>query len=227
MNPRACHETELNYVTTVKKKTVAVVGAGPAGLSAATVLASRGHSVDLYDAADEIGGQLNMAKTVPGKEEFHETIRYYQKQIELTGVSVKLNTTVEPSMLNGYDEVIVATGVTPRNPKIPGQDNKRVLSYIDVLRHKVPVGEKVVIVGAGGIGFDVAEFLIHTDSSPDALDPASWLSAWGVADPADSRGGVVATNFPESPREITLMQRSAGKLGAKLGKTTGLSLIHI
>jgi len=221
VNPRACHETELNYIATKNKKTIAVVGAGPAGLSASTVLASRGHSVDLYDAAGEIGGQLNMAKAVPGKEEFHETIRYYQKQIELTGVNVKLNTTVEPSMLGGYDEVIVATGVTPRNPKIPGQDNKRVLSYIDVLRHKVPVGDKVVIVGAGGIGFDVAEFLIHTESSPDALDPASWLSAWGVADPADSRGGVVAMNFPKSPREITLMQRSAGKLGAKLGKTTG------
>jgi len=221
VNPRACHETELNYIAATTSKKIAVVGAGPAGLSASTVLASRGHSVDLYDAAGEIGGQLNMAKTVPGKEEFHETIRYYQKQIELTGVNVKLNTTAEPSMLKGYDEVIVATGVTPRNPKIPGQDNKRVLSYIDVLRHKVPVGEKVVIIGAGGIGFDVAEYLIHSESSPDSLDLASWLSAWGVADPADSRGGVVAMNFPESPREITLMQRSAGKLGAKLGKTTG------
>ena len=221
VNPRACHETELNYIATTGKKTIAVVGAGPAGLSASTVLALRGHTVDLYDAAGEIGGQLNMAKTIPGKEEFHETIRYYQKQIELTGVNVKLNTTVESSMLNGYDEVIVATGVVPRNPRIPGQDNKRVLSYIDVLRHKVPVGEKVVIIGAGGIGFDVAEFLIHTEASPDALDPASWMSAWGVADPADSRGGVVPMRFPQSPRSITLMQRSAGKPGAKLGKTTG------
>lgn len=221
VNPRACHETELNYLATKNKKNIAVVGAGPAGLSASTVLAFRGHSVDLYDSAGEIGGQLNMAKMVPGKEEFYETLRYYQKQIELTGVNLKLNTLVEPSMLAVYDEVIIATGVTPRNPKIPGQDNNRVLSYVDVLRHNVPVGEKVIIIGAGGIGFDVAEFLIHTESSPDALDPASWLSAWGVADPADARGGVVQMKFPKSPREITLMQRSEGKLGAGLGKTTG------
>ncbi len=221
VNPRACHETELNYLTTDKKKRIAVVGAGPAGLSASTVLASRGHIVDLYDAAGEIGGQLNMAKMVPGKEEFFETLRYYNKQLELTGVNLSLNTLVDPSMLSGYDEVIVATGVSPRNPKIPGQDNKRVLSYIDVLRHKAAVGEQVVIIGAGGIGFDVAEFLIHSDASPDVQDSASWLSAWGVADPEDSRGGVVAAKFPKSPRGITLMQRSEGKLGAKLGKTTG------
>lgn len=221
VNPRACHETELNYLPADKKKSIAVVGAGPAGLSAATVLAGRGHQVDLYDAASEIGGQLNMAKKIPGKEEFHETLRYYQRQIELTGVSLRLNTLVEPSMLTGYDEVVVATGVSPRNPKIPGQDHTRVLSYIDVLRHEVPVGEQVVIIGAGGIGFDVAEFLIHSESSPDTLDLASWLSVWGVADPETARGGVVAMNFPKSPRDITLMQRSSGKPGAKLGKTTG------
>ncbi len=221
VNPRACHETELNYVATYHKKRIAVVGAGPAGLSASTVLASRGHMVDLYDAAAEIGGQLNMAKVVPGKEEFYETLRYYRKQIELSGVNLSLNTLVEPSTLSGYDEVIIATGVVPRNPKIPGQDNPGVLSYIDVLRHKAPVGESVVIVGAGGIGFDVAEYLIHTDYSPDAQDPASWLSAWGVADPEVARGGVVSMQFPKSPRKITLMQRSEGKLGAKLGKTTG------
>ena len=221
VNPRACHETELNYLAVDTKKHVAVVGAGPAGLSAATVLASRGHTVDLFDAASEIGGQLNMAKKVPGKEEFFETLRYYQKQIELTGVNLKLNTLVEPAMLRSYDEVIIATGVTPRNPKIPGQDDSRVLSYIDVLRHEVSVGDDVVIIGAGGIGFDVAEFLIHTQSSPDVDNPASWMSAWGVADPASSRGGVVPMQFPKSSRNITLMQRSDGKLGAKLGKTTG------
>ncbi len=221
VNPRACHETELNYHPANKKKSIAVVGAGPAGLSAATVLAGRGHQVDLYDAASEIGGQLNMAKKIPGKEEFHETLRYYQRQIELTGVSLRLNTLVEPSMLTGYDEVIVATGVSPRNPKIPGQDHTQVLSYIDVLRYEVPVGERVVIIGAGGIGFDVAEFLIHSESSPDTLDLSSWLSVWGVADPEDARGGVMPMNFPKSPREITLMQRSSGKPGAKLGKTTG------
>jgi len=192
VNPRACHETELNFIATYKKKRIAVVGAGPAGLSASTVLASRGHSVDLFDAAGEIGGQLNMAKVVPGKEEFYETLRYYRRQIELTGVNLTLNTQVEASMLSSYDDIIIATGVTPRNPKIPGQDNKRVLSYIDVLRHKAPVGEQVVIIGAGGIGFDVAEFLIHSDDSPDVQNPASWMSAWGVADPEDSRGGVVA-----------------------------------
>ena len=221
VNPRACHETELNFIATYKKKRIAVVGAGPAGLSASTVLASRGHSVDLFDAAGEIGGQLNMAKVVPGKEEFYETLRYYRRQIELTGVNLTLNTQVEASMLSSYDDIIIATGVTPRNPKIPGQDNKRVLSYIDVLRHKAPVGEQVVIIGAGGIGFDVAEFLIHSDDSPDVQNPASWMSAWGVADPEDSRGGVVAMQFPKSPRGVTLMQRSDGKLGAKLGKTTG------
>ena len=227
VNPRACHETELNYRPVVTGqsskgvKSVAVIGAGPAGLSASTVLAMRGHKVDLFDSASEIGGQLNMAKVVPGKEEFNETLRYYQKQIELTGVSLKLNTQVEASMLSGYDEVIVATGVVPRNPKIPGQDNPRVLSYIDVLRHRVPVGERVIIVGAGGIGFDIAEFLIHSEESADAEDLASWLSVWGVTDPALSRGGVVPMNFPRSPRDVTLLQRSDGKLGAKLGKTTG------
>ena len=227
VNPRACHETELNYRPVVTGqsskgvKSVAVIGAGPAGLSASTVLAMRGHKVDLFDSASEIGGQLNMAKVVPGKEEFNETLRYYQKQIELTGVSLQLNTQVEASMLSGYDEVIVATGVVPRNPKIPGQDNPRVLSYIDVLRHRVPVGERVIIVGAGGIGFDIAEFLIHSEESADAEDLASWLSVWGVTDPALSRGGVVPMNFPRSPRDVTLLQRSDGKLGAKLGKTTG------
>ena len=221
VNPRACHESELNYLPASNKKRVAVVGAGPAGLSASTILALRGHTVDLFDAADEIGGQLNMAKIVPGKEEFHETLRYYKKQIELTGVNLHLNTMADPSILGGYDEVIVATGVTPRNPDIAGQDNGHVLSYIDVLRHDAKVGHQVVIIGAGGIGFDIAEYLIHSDASPDAHNLASWQTAWGVTDPSEARGGIVDRQFPESMRNITLMQRSAGKPGAKLGKTTG------
>ncbi len=221
VNPRACHETELNYLATDKKKRIAVVGAGPAGLTASMVLATRGHFVDLYDAAAEIGGQLNMAKLVPGKEEFYEMLRYFEKQIELTGVNLQLGTMVEPAMLNGYDEVIVATGVNPRNPKIPGQDNSRVLSYVDVLRHRANIGDRVVIIGAGGIGFDIAEFLMHSESSPDAQNTDLWMSAWGVTDPADARGGVVDMQFPKSLRDITLLQRSEGKLGAKLGKTTG------
>lgn len=222
VNPRACHETELNYQPTKDKKNIAVVGAGPAGLSAATLLAQRGHQVTLFDASAEIGGQLNMAKVVPGKEEFHETIRYFNKQIELTGVSLQLNTMVEPSMLAEFDEVIVATGVVPRDPNITGQGNSSVLSYIDVLRHGKPVGEKVAIIGAGGIGFDVAEFLTSNGHSTTTDLPA-WLAEWGVGSPADARGGVEGVNpqFAEPTREIYLMQRSDGKVGGKLGKTTG------
>lgn len=222
VNPRACHETELNYVPVTKKKKIAVVGAGPAGLSASTVLAQRGHDVQLFDASAEIGGQLNMAKVIPGKEEFHETLRYFQKQLEITGVTVKLNTSVEAAMLSSFDEIIVATGVIPRDPKIPGQSNASVLSYIDVLRHGKPVGEKVAIVGAGGIGFDVAEFLISGGHSTTTDLPA-WLAEWGVASPAQARGGVdgIQPQIPTPAREIYLIQRSEGKVGARLGKTTG------
>lgn len=222
VNPRACHETELNYVPVTKKKKIAVVGAGPAGLSASTVLAQRGHEVQLFDASAEIGGQLNMAKVIPGKEEFHETLRYFQKQLEITGVTVKLNTSVEAAMLSSFDEVIVATGVIPRDPKIPGQSNASVLSYIDVLRHGKPVGEKVAIVGAGGIGFDVAEFLI-SDGHSTTTDLPAWLAEWGVASPAQARGGVdgIQPQIPTPAREINLIQRSEGKVGARLGKTTG------
>lgn len=222
VNPRACHETELNYLPTTQKKKIAVVGAGPAGLSASTVLAQRGHHVELFDASAEIGGQLNMAKVIPGKEEFHETIRYFQKQLEITGVIVNLNTQVEPAMLSGFDEVIVATGVMPRDPKIPGQSNAKVLSYIDVLKHRKPVGEKVAVVGAGGIGFDVAEFLI-SDGHSTTTDLPAWLAEWGIVSPADARGGVegITPKIPQPAREVYLMQRSEGKIGAKLGKTTG------
>jgi 2,4-dienoyl-CoA reductase (NADPH2) len=223
VNPRACHETELNYIKATDSRKFAVVGSGPAGLSATLVLAERGHEVDLYEAAAEIGGQLNMAKVVPGKEEFHEMLKYFTRQIELLGAHVHLNTRVNADGLvaKNYDEVIIATGVTPRDPKIEGQDHPKVLSYIDVLRERVPVGKRVAIIGAGGIGFDVAEFLLHDGHSP-TLDLDEWLAEWGVVDPSEARGGLATERKQPAPqREITLLQRKAGKHGAKLGKTTG------
>ena len=224
VNPRACHETELNYLAATNSRKFAVVGSGPAGLSAALVLAERGHAVDLYEAAAEIGGQLNMAKVIPGKEEFHEMLGYFKRQIELKGVRVHLNTRVQAEDLaaRNYDGVIIATGVVPRDPQIEGQDHPKVLSYIDVLQKRVAVGKRVAIVGAGGIGFDVAEFLLHDGHSP-TLNLDEWLSEWGVVDPSEARGGVSLQRSPaESPgREITLLQRKAGKHGANLGKTTG------
>jgi 2,4-dienoyl-CoA reductase (NADPH2) len=183
VNPRACHETELVYRPASSRRRMAVVGAGPAGLTAATLLAERGHEVHLFDAAAEIGGQLNMAKVVPGKEEFHEMLRYLARRIETTGVHLHLNTPAHAPHLAAFDEVIIATGVTPRDPMIPGQEHPKVLSYIDVLRDRKPVGERVAIIGAGGIGFDVAEFLVH-DGHSTTLDLAAWQAEWGVTDPA-------------------------------------------
>jgi 2,4-dienoyl-CoA reductase (NADPH2) len=222
VNPRACHETELVFKPTPSKRRFAVVGAGPAGLTAATLLAERGHHVDLFDAAAEIGGQLNMAKQVPGKEEFHEMLRYFGKRVALTGVKLHLNTRVDAAALQGHDEVVIATGVNPRDPKIPGQEHAKVLSYIDVLRHKKPVGKKVAIIGAGGIGFDVAEYLVH-DGHSTTLDLPAWQAEWGVTDPALSPGGLRMGKPEVSPpaREIVLLQRKKGKLGEGLGKTTG------
>lgn len=223
VNPRACHETELNYIKTTASRRFAVIGSGPAGIAAALVLAERGHTVDLYEAAADIGGQLNMAKVIPGKEEFHEMLAYFQRQIELTGVRVHLDTHIAADDLvtENPDGVIIATGVTPRDPQIDGQDHPKVLSYIDVLRHRANVGKRVAIIGAGGIGFDVAEFLLHDGCSP-TLDLDEWLAEWGVVDPSEARGGVSATRRQAAPRrDITLLQRKTGKLGAKLGKTTG------
>jgi len=224
VNPRACHETELNYVATKTRRRFAVVGSGPAGISSALVLAERGHEVDLYEANAEIGGQLNMAKVIPGKEEFHEMLRYFKRQIELKGVRVNLNTRVSADELidKTYDGVIIATGVVPRDPMIEGQDHPMVLSYIDVLRARSPVGKRVAIVGAGGIGFDVAEFLVQ-DGHSATLHLDEWLAEWGVVDPAEARGGISLKKPQAEPtaREVTLLQRKAGKHGANLGKTTG------
>ncbi|MEO9802462.1 MAG: NADPH-dependent 2,4-dienoyl-CoA reductase [Reichenbachiella sp.] len=222
VNPRACKETELNYLPASQKKKIAVVGAGPAGLSFSTIAAERGHQVTLFDAASEIGGQFNMAKKIPGKEEFYETLRYFGRRIELTGVSLQLNTRVDAEQLaeGGYDEVIVATGVTPRNPGIEGQEHSKVLSYIDVLKDEIAVGDKVAIIGAGGIGFDVAEYLSQEGESP-SLNIEDFMHEWGVDIKNEKRGGLIAPEMPKARREIIILQRSDSKMGARLGKTTG------
>lgn len=219
VNPKACHETEITLAPS--SKSVGIVGAGPAGLAAALAAAERVMSVTVFDKAAEIGGQLNMAKQVPGKEEFWGLVDYYRHAVAAAGVTLKLNHEATAEDLADFDEVIVATGVTPRDPQIEGQDHPNVLSYIDVLKGKAAVGEKVAIIGAGGIGFDVAEYLV-TDDSPTE-DLADWLEEWGVGDPAEVRGGL----RPEGPqpdpaaRQVTLLQRKAQKLGKGLGKTTG------
>jgi len=222
VNPRACHETELVYLRTAHPKKVAVVGAGPAGLACATVAAERGHDVTLFDQADRIGGQFNLAKVIPGKEEFHETLRYFSKRIERTGVKLALGRRVAVGELEaeGFEEIVVATGVSPRHPGIPGIDHAKVVSYLDVLSGKVTVGEKVAIIGAGGIGFDVAEFLAETPR--DGAQPLpEWLREWGVDFQAETRGGLVEGQ-PEAPaRKIYLLQRKTSALGKGLGKTSG------
>ena len=223
VNPRAGRETVLLIKPATQRKRYAVVGAGPAGLAAATTLAERGHEVHLYEAAAQVGGQFNMAKRIPGKEEFSETLRYFARRIEATGVVLHLNARIGAGDLveRRFDAVILATGVTARDPKIPGQDSPNVLSYIDVLLHGKPVGERVAIVGAGGIGFDVAEFLVTRPGHSPTMNLAEWLEEWGVADPAEVRGGVVRARPSPPARKVTLLQRKAGKLGKGLGKTTG------
>ncbi|KIC11515.1 2,4-dienoyl-CoA reductase [Leisingera sp. ANG-M1] len=222
VNPRACHETELMIEPATAAKSVAVVGAGPAGLSAALTAAQRGHSVTLFDKADEIGGQLNMAKQVPGKEEFWGLVDWYRVMVGEAGVALELGREVTAEDLTGFDDVVIATGVTPRDPKIPGQDCENVLSYIDVLRRKKPVGKRVAVIGAGGIGFDVCEFLLEEGHSP-ATDLPVWMREWGVADPGEHRAGLA----PEGPqpaepaRQVILLQRKAERHGKRLGKTTG------
>ncbi|MGK0289641.1 MAG: 2,4-dienoyl-CoA reductase (NADPH2) [bacterium] len=224
VNPRACHETTLNYLPAEKKKKVAVIGAGPGGLAGATVAAVCGHDVVLFEQGDKIGGQLNIANQVPGKEEFHETIRYFGKQLELTGVDVRLNTkaTVETLIEEKFDEVILATGVIPRTPPIEGVDHAKVVNYKDVLLEKMKVGKKVAVIGAGGIGFDVAEFLAH-EGTPTSLNTDAFLKEWGVDKGYEGRGGLAKQGVVPvpSPREVFLLQRKDSKIGAGLGKTTG------
>jgi len=223
VNPRAGQEMVLLVQPAALRRRFAVVGAGPAGLAAATTLAERGHEVHLYEAAAQIGGQFNMAKKVPGKEEFSETLRYFSRRLAATGVQLRLSSRVTADDLAGqkFDGVILATGVMARDPKIPGQDRPNVLSYIDVLAHGKPVGKRVVIIGAGGIGFDVAEFLVTPPGHSPTLNLHQWLAEWGVADPAQVRGGVVRPRPAPPARQVTLLQRKPGKLGKGLGKTTG------
>lgn len=220
INPRACHETELNYNRTSAPKTVAVVGAGPAGLMAALVADERGHQVTLFESDSRIGGQLNMARVIPGKEEFHGLVAWFETMLARSSITLKLNTTATAEALGGFDEVIVAAGVVPRDPQIPGADAAGVLTYIDVLRGGAEVGSRVAVVGAGGIGFDVAEFLTHQGVSP-TLDLEEWKREWGVGDPEQSPGGLAAPQPPVPPRDVVLLQRKAERPGKRLGKTTG------
>ena len=222
VNPRACNETELVVAPAQTEKSIAVVGAGPAGLSAAMTARERGHSVTLIDRADEIGGQLNMAKQVPGKEEFWGLVDWYRTMVTDMGIDVRLNTEANVEMLGGFDEVLIATGVLPRDPDIPGQDSAHVHSYIDVLKKRAVPGKRVAVVGAGGIGFDVSEYLVHEGDSPTENLP-EWMSEWGVADTEQHRGGLAPEGpQPDAPaRAVTLLQRKAEKHGKRLGKTTG------
>ncbi|MEN8650786.1 NADPH-dependent 2,4-dienoyl-CoA reductase [Streptomyces sp. 21So2-11] len=226
VNPRACHETELILSPTRRAKRVGIVGAGPAGLACAVSAAERGHEVTLFDAADVIGGQLNVARKVPGKEEFNETLRYFRHQLDAHGVQLRLGTraTAESIAAAGFDEIVLATGVTPRTPAIPGIDHPSVVSYLDLLREDAKAGERVAVIGAGGIGFDVAEFLTDTSTDTDAapsLSPEEFFRQWGVDTDYRSPGGLQAPARPAQTRTVHLLQRKATKVGAGLGKTTG------
>ncbi|MGB4075919.1 FAD-dependent oxidoreductase [Pseudomonas sp.] len=224
VNPRACHETELNYIATTQVKKIAVVGAGPAGLSAATVAAERGHSVTLFDSASEIGGQFNVAKRVPGKEEFYETIRYFGRKLQTTGVDLRLNTRVSADELakGGYDEIILATGIAPRTPAIPGIEHAKVISYLDAILQRKPVGQTVAVIGAGGIGFDVSEFIVHQGVATSQDREAFWHE-WGIDADLEARGGVagIKAEVHAPARQVFLLQRKKSKVGDGLGKTTG------
>ncbi|WP_353172067.1 NADPH-dependent 2,4-dienoyl-CoA reductase [Acinetobacter rudis] len=223
VNPRACHETELNMLPAEKKKKIAVIGAGPAGLSFAVNAAERGHEVELFEAAAQIGGQFNIAKTIPGKEEFYETLRYFKRQIELQPL-IKLHLSqrmsFEQLQQQDFDEIVVATGVTPRHLEIEGFDHPKVLSYLDVLRDRQAVGQRVAIIGAGGIGFDTAEFLSHRGQS-GSQDPQKFYDEWGIDTQYANVGGLKPVQVESSPREIYLLQRKSSTVGGGLGKTTG------
>lgn len=219
VNPRACYESEMPILPTTQPIRVAVVGAGPAGMAYASTAAERGHQVTLYEKAPMIGGQFNIAARIPGKHEFLETIRYFGRRLQDTGVTIHLNTVANEKTLEAYDKVAMCTGVRPRTPVIEGIDHPTVLSYLDVLVERKPVGKRVAIIGAGGIGFDVAEFLCHTSEEPETLD--EYLAEWGVDTNHTHAGGLKEREVPESPREVYLCQRKTGKIGAGLGKTTG------
>lgn len=220
VNPRACHETDLIIEKTSKPKKVAVVGAGPGGMSCSTTLAERGHSVTLFDAGVELGGQLNIALRIPGKEEFKETIRYFGEMVKKHGVQLKLNTFVsaEDLIKQGFDEVVLATGVTPRTPEIPGINGPNVLSYVDVVLKGKPVGKRAVVMGAGGIGYDVS--LLLTDAG-HSFTKENYLKEWGINQEIEKDGGLGTKDTPRSDREVTMLKRSNSKFGATLGKTTG------
>jgi 2,4-dienoyl-CoA reductase (NADPH2) len=217
INPRAGHETTLVLSPTRAAKRVAVVGAGPAGLAAAAELAGRGHAVELFEALPQVGGQFSLAMQIPGKEEFTETVRYFSRRLELGGVVLHLGTRATADDLAGFDEVVVATGVVPRLPSIPGIDHPSVVDYQQVLRDRVPVGRTVAVVGAGGIGFDVAEFLLHEPH--ESVD--DWMRRWGVTDPALERGGLATKVAAPPRRQVHLLQRKTSDLGKGLGKTSG------
>ena len=222
VNPRACHETELNYLPTNLPKKIAVVGAGPAGLAFSITAAERGHKVTLFEANSDIGGQFNLARKIPGKEEFDETIRYFRRMIALRGVDLRLDTRVDADALSGFDEVIVATGIEPRTPQVPGIDHPKVVGYMDAILSRKPIGKRVAIMGAGGIGFDVAELVSHGGVSA-ALDIDVFAREWGIDFKNHPRGGVtgVEPHVETSGREVTLMQRKTDALGRNLGRTTG------
>ncbi|CAM5271601.1 NADPH-dependent 2,4-dienoyl-CoA reductase OS=Stutzerimonas stutzeri OX=316 GN=fadH PE=4 SV=1 [Stutzerimonas stutzeri] len=224
VNPRACHETELNYIPTTTVKKIAVVGAGPAGLAAATVAAERGHDVTLFDSAAEIGGQFNVAKRVPGKEEFYETLRYFANRLQETGVTLRLNARVGVNELlaGGFDEIVLATGIVPRTPDIPGVDHPKVIGYLDAILERKPVGQKVAVIGAGGIGFDVSEYITH-DGESTSLDREAFWKEWGIDLGLQARGGVAGVKpAPHAAkRQVYLLQRKKSKVGNGLGKTTG------
>lgn len=222
VNPRACRETELNYTPVRTAKRIAVVGAGPAGLACACVAAERGHDVTLFEANDEIGGQFNLARKIPGKEEFDETLRYFRHRIEQTGVTLRLSETADAATLASFDEIVLATGVVPRVPPIAGIDHPKAITYPDLLAGRRVAGQRVAVIGAGGIGFDVAEFLVQAKPSP-TLEPPRWLAEWGIDPSLRARGGIEGVLAePEAPqREVWLLQRTEGALGKRLGKTTG------
>lgn len=222
VNPRACHETDLNYTPTQSKKKIAVVGAGPAGLAFSSIAAERGHQITLFDADKQIGGQFNMAKRIPGKEEFYETLRYFEGQLKKHQVDIQLNKRVSAEDLKDFDEVVMATGILPRQVTFEGSDHPKVLGYIDVLKNNANVGKRVAVIGAGGIGFDVSEYLTQEGESP-TLNTTTWMKEWGVDITNEVRGGVegIKQIIAAPAREVVMFQRTAGKVGAKLGKTTG------